>query len=81
MVYIDGIEKRFKKLKETRADLLLNLRKQLEASGGEAYAYQLHYDKPVTLPGDTNLLESEHGILILSKGKVISKIEESYTYK
>lgn len=82
MAYIDGIEKRYKKLGEPKTNLLLKFQKQLETSGGESYSYSLHYDKPVPSPdGSTNLLESENGFLILSKGKVINKIEESYTVK
>lgn len=79
------IEKREKSLEKTftngnsESKLLQQFQKDLLASGGEAYVYQLKYAKPVPLNGDTNeLAESELGILILSHGRVIKTISEMY---
>jgi hypothetical protein len=80
MAYVDGVKKHFKRVGEPRADSLMEFKRQLEAHGGEPYAYYLHYDQPVAVNESTNLAEGEHGILILSRGRVVSKLEEFYTY-
>ncbi len=81
MAYVDSSKKHLKQLGEPRADSLLKFKHQLEEGGGEAYAYYLHYNRPMAVDGSTNLVEGENGILILYQGKVISKLEEFYTYK
>jgi hypothetical protein len=81
MAYVNSVETHLKALGEPRADALVKFKHELEASGGEPYAYYVHYDQPVAVEGSTNLVEGENGILILYRGKVISKLQEFYTYK
>lgn len=82
MAYVNSTKKHLKELGEPRADALTMFKRQLEASsGGELYAYYLHYDQPVAVEGSTNLVEGENGILILYRGKVVSKLEEFQTFK